>query len=241
MPLRVGVDLDGVLADFRAGFTRAVRHVHGQDMGSADPSTSWSDRLSNREMEAAWKHIARTPNWWTTLEAYEPAQVARLYGLARERRWEVFFLTRRPATEGEPVQYQTQWWLERQGFLMPSVLTIPGSRGELSNALRLDVILDDQLINCVEVVSASAAKAILVLRPPADPAQRDHATSRGIGAVDALQDAIDVLARLEEIFERRRGRILRLPDWFKPAGPARSRLTPAASRPPLEHEPSAES
>ncbi len=30
------------------------------------------------------------------------------------------------------------------------MVTVPGSRGELANALRLDVIVDDQLMNCVE-------------------------------------------------------------------------------------------
>ena len=215
MALKIGVDVDGVLADFRIGFTQAVRAVHGHDVGPDDPATSWSDRLSNRELDAAWKHISRTANWWTTLKAYEKPQVKRLYDLTRERRWEVFFLTKRPATAGEPVQYQTQWWIEQQGFLMPSVITVPGSRGELSNALRLDIVIDDQVINCIEVVSASAAKAILVLRPPTDAAQRDHASARGIGTVALLQEAVDVLTRLEEVIETRRGRLLRLTDWFK--------------------------
>jgi hypothetical protein len=215
MPLKIGVDVDGVLADFRSGFTQAVHAVHGKDAGPGDPAASWSDRLSNRELDAAWKHISRTPNWWTTLTAYEPEQMKRLYELSRERRWEVFFLTKRPATAGEPVQYQTQWWIEQQGFVMPSVLTVPGSRGELSNALRLDIVLDDQLINCVDVVSASTAKAILVLRAPSDALHRDHATARGIGTVARLQEAIDVLTHLEEAIEHRRGKLLRLTDWFR--------------------------
>jgi 5'(3')-deoxyribonucleotidase len=233
MALKIGVDVDGVLADFRGGFTQAVHAVHGETTGPADPATSWSDRLSNRELDAAWKHISRTPNWWTTLKAYEPAQVKRLYELSRERRWEVFFLTRRPATAGEPVQYQTQWWIEQQGFVMPSVLTVPGSRGELSNALRLDIVLDDQLINCVEVVSASTAKAVLVLRSPADPLQRDHATARGIGTVALLQQAVDVLTHLESVIEHRRGKLLRLTDWFKTDREGDS-LPPLQDRPSLD-------
>ena len=43
-------------------------------------------------------------------------------------RWEVFFITQRPATEGQTVQRQTQRWLVEQGFDLPSVLVISGSR-----------------------------------------------------------------------------------------------------------------
>ena len=67
------------------------------------------------------------------------------------------FVTRRPATAGDPVQFQSQWWLEQQGFYYPAVVTVPGSRGELANALRLDIVVDDQIHNCVDIVSASTA------------------------------------------------------------------------------------
>src|SRR6185295_6794158 len=118
--------------------------------------------LSSREIKRIWEHVKRTPNWWVRLKPYEPAQIVRLYALARRLKWEVVFMTRRPATAGDPVQFQTQWWLEEQGFFYPAVMTVPGSRGELANALRLDVIVDDQLHNCVDVISASTAKALLL-------------------------------------------------------------------------------
>ena len=78
--------------------------------------------------------------------------------MTRAAGWEVFFLTKRPRSAGDSVQFQTQWWIERFGFYLPSVLTVPGSRGDVANALRLDLLVDDQLINCVEVVSASPTK-----------------------------------------------------------------------------------
>ena len=83
-------------------------------------------------------------------------------------------MTKRPPSAGDSVQFQTQWWIERFGFYLPSVLTVPGSRGDVANALRLDLIVDDQLINCVEVVSASPTKAILMQRS----ARRGRARSR---------------------------------------------------------------
>ena len=88
--------------------------------------------------------------------AYEPAQIARLYGLTRAAGWEVFFMTKRPPSAGDSVQFQTQWWIERFGFYLPAVMTVPGSRGDIANGLRLDLVVDDQMINCVEVIGAGA-------------------------------------------------------------------------------------
>ncbi len=217
MSLRLGFDIDGVLANFQAAFrATAVRIVHGEvedfDPGESPQSES---PLAPGAVRRVWDHIAKAPNWWMEIDAYEPDQIARLYSLTRAAGWEVFFLTKRPPSAGDSVQFQTQWWIERFGFYLPSVLTVPGSRGDVANALRLDLVVDDQLINCVEVVSASPTKAILMQRTP-DSAARDHATNRGIGVVSSLKDALGVVERLQDLLPKKRGRLLRLTEWFSP-------------------------
>jgi hypothetical protein len=217
MSLRLGFDIDGVLANFRSAFrAAAVRTVHGE-VDDFDPDDSLTDEspLSANDVKRVWDHIAKAPNWWMELDPYEPDQIARLYGLTRAAGWEVFFLTKRPPSAGDSVQFQTQWWIERFGFYLPAVLTVPGSRGEVANALRLDLIVDDQLLNCVEVVSASSTKAILMQRTH-DTAIREHATSRGIGVVSTLADTLGVIERLQDLLPRKRGRLLRLTEWFTP-------------------------
>jgi len=234
--LRVAFDIDGVLADFRTAFQQAANDAGVNARASeASPST---DPLSSRDIKAIWEHVKRTPNWWTRLQAYEPGQLVRLYELARRWKWEVVFMTRRPSTEGDPVQFQTQWWIEQQGFYYPAVVTVPGSRGELANALRLDVIVDDQLLNCVDVVGGSTAKALLLLRDGQDTATRDHAVSRGIGVVASLEEAIDVLEHMHESVGERRGRLQRLTDWFGGArtAPAAVAAPPDKNRVRLRNE-----
>ena len=218
MPLRLGFDIDGVLANFRSAFRdAAVRIVHGDvEEFDAVESPASESPLEPDDVKRVWDHIAKTPNWWMEIDAYEPEQIARLYSLARAARWEVFFLTKRPPSAGDSVQFQTQWWIERFGFYLPSVLTVPGSRGDVANALRLDLLVDDQLINCVEVVSASPTKAILMQRTP-DKTAREHATSRGIGVVSTLADALGVVERLQDLIPQKRGRLLRLTEWFTPS------------------------
>jgi hypothetical protein len=216
MSLRLGFDIDGVLANFRASFRGTAAKLVRGDVEDLDPDqTESASPLSPNDVRRVWEHIAKAPNWWMEIDAYEPEQIARLYGLTRAAGWEVFFMTKRPPSAGDSVQFQTQWWIERFGFYLPSVLTVPGSRGDVANALRLDLIVDDQLINCVEVVSASPTKAILMQRAP-DAAARDHATSRGIGVVATLAAALGVVERLQDVLPQKRGRLLRLTDWFSP-------------------------
>jgi hypothetical protein len=233
MSLRLGFDIDGVLANFRAAFREAaVRIVRGgvEDFDPVDTPASESP-LSPGDVRRVWDYIAKTPNWWMEIDAYEPEQIARLYSLTRAAGWEVFFMTKRPPSAGDSVQFQTQWWIERFGFYLPSVLTVPGSRGDVANALRLDLLVDDQLINCVEVVSASPTKAIQMQRTH-DAAARDHATSRGIGVVATLADALGVIERLQGMLPQKRGRLLRLTEWFSPnAETATLPQNPRAVRP----------
>ena len=229
MSLRVAFDIDGVLADFRTAFQDAADEagIGGRPQAS---EASAIDPLSSREIKAIWAHVKRSNNWWTRLHAYEPQQMVRLYELSRRCKWEVVFMTRRPSTDGDPVQFQTQWWIEHYGFYYPAVVTVPGSRGELANALRLDVIVDDQLLNCVDVVGGSTAKALLLLRDGHDRATEDHAISRGIGVVKTLEEAIDVISHMHESLGERRGRLQRLSDWFGGAKTADTTLLPPPDR-----------
>ena len=124
-------------------------------------------------------------------------------------------MTSRPPSAGDSVQLQTQVWLERYGFFLPSVLTTPsGARGELARALRLDLALDDRMVNCLEIISASNAKAVMILRDPPDGRAGEAAEARGIGVVPSLARALDAVERLDELLNTRRGRLVRLADWF---------------------------
>jgi hypothetical protein len=211
MSIRVGFDVDGVIANFNKAFRETASHIDG---GGAQ--AVGSTQLKTEMMKRVWDEIARTPQWWLQLEPFEREQIERLYQTSRTRRWEVYFLTTRPSSAGETTQFQTQWWLESNGFPMPSVLTVPGSRGDAANALKLDVVVDDRLTNCVDIIAASRAKAILLLRSEDQPL-RDQALARGIGVVPTLAEALDAIDHFEEAKRTTGGRLTRLADWFKPS------------------------
>ena len=208
--LRLGLDVDGVVADFRSAFRALAERELGIAANDAE-----SD-LSKADIERLWRTVAGTSNWWLDVPPYEPDQLERLYTRMRHSRWEVFFMTSRPPSGGDSVQLQTQVWLERHGFLMPAVLTAPaGARGELARALRLDLALDDRLVNCLEIISASNSKAVLVLRDPTEPTAAESAEARGVGVVSTLSAALDAIERLDQLLSTRRGRLVRLTDWFQ--------------------------
>jgi hypothetical protein len=235
--LRVGFDLDGVVADFRTAFLENAARILGREAIQRPTSPLPDlDAVSAADAKRVWKVITETPNWWLGLAPYEPDQIARLYQLARRHRWEVSFLTSRVPTAGDSVQFQSQAWLEAYGFYMPAVVTVPGSRGEVANALRLDVIIDDQFLNCLEVVAGSQTKAILILRM-GDAALEQQATERGIGIVHRLDEVIEVLLQLHEILPQKRGVVMRLADWFSRKEPDSHVLpmNPRAARPIPPH------
>jgi hypothetical protein len=220
--IRVGFDVDGVVANFNKTFRETAAKIDGV-AENRDGSDAGARALAADSMKRVWDHISGTAQWWLQLDAYEADQIQRLYRTSRERRWEVYFMTTRPSSAGETTQFQTQWWLETHGFSMPAVLTVPGSRGDAANALKLDIVVDDRLTNCVDIIAASRAKALLLLRKE-DTTVRDQALARGIGVVPTLAAAIDAIEQFEEVKRTASGRLSRLADWFKPSKHEEERL-----------------
>ena len=160
--------------------------------------------MSDRDQRRLWAEVTKIENFWGTLDELEPGSIRRLDALAAARRWEVLFITTRPPTEGETVQRQSQRWLERCGFHLPSVYVVSGSRGKAASALDLDIVVDDCPENCVDIKADSRARAILVLPrsdpTPADPGAprlRERALHLGIGVVQSVRECLDLLEAIE--------------------------------------------
>ena len=91
------------------------------------------------------------------------------------------------------MQRQTQRWLVEQGFDLPSVLVISGSRGAAAAAIRLDFHVDDSAQNCLDVVSESRARPAHDRCPEPDAVTEAGAKRLKIGVVRSIGEAIDAL------------------------------------------------
>ena len=134
MPLRIGFDLDGTLADMEGELIRQAEILFGESMarrvdprpatpeinpafaGGAPAAEPAADneppllklKLTQRQQGRLWEHVESIENFWQTLGECEPGIVERLARLASERRWEIIFLTKRPEGAGATAQLQTQ-------------------------------------------------------------------------------------------------------------------------------------
>ena len=199
--------MDGVLADFASAFHEVEVRLFGRDapLEEAQPEqeeerqeaasqqeTAHASRAARRRRDKVWREIESTPDFWATLEPIDPGAVRRIHELMLRHHWEVFFITQRPKTEGETVQRQTQRWLVGQGFDLPSVLVLGGSRGAAANALRLNYHVDDSTQNCLDVIAESRAKPLLIV-PGQDEATIASARKLGIGTAPSIGEALKIL------------------------------------------------
>ena len=220
--LRIAFDMDGTLADLSSAYADVEEHLFGaadedakhpapeareaeqQREDAGDPAAQQTERrsdyhrlverLSTRHRDRVWRTIEATPNFWTTLKPLEDGAVKRLYQLTGEQNWEVFFITQRPATAGGTVQWQTHKWLVEHGFHTPSVIPLSASRGKAAAALNLDYLIDDTPQNCVDVLSDSATRAILLVDPD-DPLAETSARRLGIGVAHSVHEVLDLLVQ----------------------------------------------
>jgi hypothetical protein len=200
MTLRIGFDMDGVLADFASAYRAVETRLHGpaeparidDPENVADTADGEAPVATRRHRDAIWEAIRQTPDFWQTLAPLDPGAVRRIHEMTLRHRWETFFITQRPATEGETVQRQTQRWLVAQGFDLPSVLVINGPRGAAAGALSLDYHVDDSPTNCVDVKAESTARPILILEDD-DLVGIASARRLGIGTANGIAAALDIL------------------------------------------------
>jgi uncharacterized HAD superfamily protein len=225
--LRIGIDLDGVLADMSAALDDHATRLFGpvsstsapEPAAEAEPSVAPAPeadkpslqlkrRLTTRQHRLLWRHVRRVEGFWELLDETEPGIVARLAALASQRRWEIIFLTKRPTTAGLTTQMQSQRWLAAKGFELPSVYVVTGSRGLIAAALSLDVVVDDRPENCLDIATDSKARVIAVVRPTEPPPM--FLKSTGIDIAASADEWLKRLVELDESLNAQPGRMERL-------------------------------
>ena len=201
MSLRIGFDMDGVLADFRTAFqdieTRLFGHRTGQAPDQPEEEEERPERQlaeTRRRRDQIWDEIRKTPDFWTTLRPLGNGSVRRIHALMLAHNWEVFFITQRPSTAVRRCSGR------RSAGSSSRVSTCRACSRSAARAepppasFRLDYHVDDTIQHCLDVIADSNAKAILVA---------SHATENsiigarklGIAIAGGVDQALDILER----------------------------------------------
>src|SRR5690349_10135318 len=112
--MKIGVDLDGVLADFNSAFVGVLEKVTGKKVpaGTIPPKAwNWPSEigLSEEEVKTAIGWVDANPYWWTKLNFTDGEgrdTIQRLSGLAPHH--DVYFITHRGGVPGAKA-YSEDW------------------------------------------------------------------------------------------------------------------------------------
>jgi 5'(3')-deoxyribonucleotidase len=170
--MRIGFDVDGVLAYFTGPYVEVLNGVSGKSVPV--PSLGWhpaewnfegSLGFTKEDVRAAWDYIKASRTFWWHLpvlaskdEYYTIEDIA-----LNDKNYEVYFITNRVAVNPK---WQTEAWLtDYMPDITPTVL-ITEKKGLAAAALNLDIYLDDKLENIEDVQAQSVStRAYLIDRP----------------------------------------------------------------------------
>lgn len=150
--MKIGVDIDGVLADFTKSFNALVRAEFGIELPYPAPTWQWHREggVTKQQDNQLW-NIIKTTHFWATLVPMPGAidAIARLDQLSHDGH-DVYFITSRP---GKLAKFHTEWWLKAYGMNFPTVL-VTSDKGPVVKGLGLDIFIDDKPENNLEVLEA---------------------------------------------------------------------------------------
>jgi hypothetical protein len=163
--VKIGFDVDGILADFSSSYRRLLKEVTGRALVTPEqalnPTTWYWEReagYTKAEEDAVWERINRSGTFWLELGVLPGGE--RLRNSSVEKFHDLYFITSR---SGVDCKWQTEMWLmDRCGIELPTVL-ISSDKGACAKALQLDVYIDDRDKNIVSVFNDSPATRLYVL------------------------------------------------------------------------------
>lgn len=190
--LRIGIDMDGCLADFNVPYISLIEQHSGVKL--PDSSDTYPNRwnyesdagLNSTQVSKMWAEIKASPDFWVKLPAYpETSSFLRsILDLELFQDAAVYFITNRPGLDAKG---QTEVWLQRNGYNAHPTVLISGEKGLCAKALELTHYIDDKNENCTDVRDNSPETANFMIQRPWNTAQP------GVPVVTSINDFLMVL------------------------------------------------
>ena len=148
---KIGIDMDGVLANFNFAYAALLEQVSGQRLfhegyrGDPNWPATWNYArdagYEDYEHEAWQRILSPATKFWESLDAL-PGIGQTIHTLDQlSQTHDVYFITTRP---GPDAKQQTEEWLMEQGMFNPTVLISTGNKLPLIQGLGLDAFIDDK-------------------------------------------------------------------------------------------------
>jgi uncharacterized HAD superfamily protein len=154
--LRVGFDIDGVLANFVTGFLDLVNRETGSSFVESDWTTYGGATSSGRpefltdiQWAAGWAALEKEPCFWAKLDAYPSAtEFGKIQNSLESFQFNGYFITRRKNLKTSSISDAnalTRIWLEQQGIVDASAIIASsgGNRIQVLKELEIDTYIDD--------------------------------------------------------------------------------------------------
>jgi hypothetical protein len=202
--LKIGVDIDGVLANFNAPFAAVLKAVGCPvdfpiDNPAWPPVWDWfaaDQGVDPKIADAAWDAVKNSLAFWATLPAYpNTPQDLRSLSDAMTFGWDVYFITCRP---GLVAKFQTETWLFNHGLKIPYIPTVlicdQGyiNKPRLAKALKLNALIDDRPENLTGL--PHGCRKFLLKRPQSDK-WFDQEGYRIVTRVSCVTEMLEMLAK----------------------------------------------
>jgi hypothetical protein len=171
---KLGIDIDGVLANFDEKFVSLLRTELKVDIKRDFQPTDWGWTNANLEpgiMDRAWEIIDSTPCFWETLSpTSDIISMAEFFHEYADKKYEIYFITARKDGIGRGTREQSERWL-RENLINPkqTITVLPVKSGldkaEIIYALHLDYSIDDHTPTVVNNKTIKDHHAFLLDKP----------------------------------------------------------------------------
>jgi len=191
--MMIGLDIDGVLADFLPPFLKLLEARVGcgpiDPLSIIDPSFVTHPFLSRDIIDTCMVEVSYDPAFWDGLAPLaSERQWYALEELSRQER--LVFITHRYERESYSIHNTTCTWLRRHGIKDPVVYFTQDHKSSLVRDLKLQVFVDDRHENCRDVAENTSA---LVMMP-----DRCYNSSFEHPKVQRIRDLEDLFAYLQD-------------------------------------------
>jgi uncharacterized HAD superfamily protein len=166
--MMVGLDIDGVLADFVSPFLQILEERTGNEridpQAYADPNFSDHPALSSQIVSECILKVSNDPKFWERLDPLPSAEQWKILdNLSRQQK--LIFITHRYECDSYSIHQVTCDWLRKHGVSDPVVYFTQSYKSELIGKLKVGLFVDDRHENCRDVAENTSAVVLMPHRP----------------------------------------------------------------------------